>query len=272
MNRKAPLTLGQLAAIAGLAMLAACAQPPPPQVAVAPPPPPPPPPPQLAPIPPRPLPPGGAQADMHVPTIGADGLRRTVNVHLTPLQVVWNLRAGWNVAALNCLAPRYKPILDGYKAFLKDNAKHLSSVNRQLDREYRKDFGLRATKMREEFMTQVYNYFALPPARSYFCGAALEMSEQALASPPGDIDAFAQAELPKLEGAFDQFYDDFDRYKVDVAAWDARYGKLYGQQGNGMVYTSAVTSGDFEGDAGVPLTADDSSPSAAAQGAARPNP
>jgi len=45
-------------------------------------------------------------------------VRDTVNAHLNPLEAVWNFRAAWNVAALNCLDARYQPILDATRCCL----------------------------------------------------------------------------------------------------------------------------------------------------------
>jgi len=241
--------IGKLAAIAGLALLAACG---PQKVVSAPPPPPPPPPvvvvvtPQPEPVPMRPLPPRAASIDMVLPTVGPDGVRNTVNARLNSLEAVWNLRSGWNVAALNCLETRYQPILDGYKALLTAHAKRLTKVNTDLDKQYRTEFGAgtKAIRAREAYMTQLYNYFALPPARDYFCDAALQISQESLLAPPKDIDAFALINLPKLEAAFEHFYQDMERWRIDVAAWDAKYGPpapVYAAvPASGPVYTNAT--------------------------------
>jgi hypothetical protein len=250
------LTIRKLAVGAGLALLASCGPPPPPPAPPPLPPPAPEPEPEPEPIviPSRPRAPGGATTTMAIPQVGADGIRMTVNAHLNPLEAVWNFRSGWNVAALNCLEPRYQPILDGYKAFLNNHARRLTAVNRALDLQYRRDFGSAAISRRESFNTQVYNYFALPPARNYFCEAALKVSTQMLAAPPGDIDAFALTSLPVLEGAFEQFFSDYERFKLAVADWDAQYGAQYGAS-QGVTYVSA-TSDSFStpGSGRVPLS------------------
>ncbi len=242
MSRTVQISLRKLPAIAvtaGLALLAACAPPPPP------PEPTPPPPvaivivPEPEPVPMRPIPPGGAAGDMMIPALGIDGVRQTVNANLDPLEMVWNLRSAWNVAALNCLDPRYQPILDGYKALLTKHAKRLSKVNADLDKQYRKEFGAKATRTREAYMTQVYNYFALPPARQYFCDAALQLSQESLTNPPTDLDAFALAGLPRMESAFEHFFQDMEKYRIAVADWDAKYGALYGDGAGGPAYLRA---------------------------------
>lgn len=213
--------LKKVVAAAGIALLAACATPPPP------PPPPPPAAPEPEPVPAQPEPPNGAAADTPVPPLGPDGVRQTVNANLSPAQITWNLRSGLNVAALNCLSPQDAPILGAYKTFLERHEKQLAATNRALDGEFRQIYGGEYHTERDRYMTRVYNYFALPPAQDAFCAAALRLSLAYLQTPPEDVDVYAVFALPKLEAAFLQFFADFERYRVALAAWDSRYGPQY---------------------------------------------
>ena len=183
-----------------------------------------PPPPPVVVIPPRPYPPMGASPNLVTPPIGIDGARRTVNVGLTPAQTVWNLRSAFNVAALNCQKPEHAGILAGYRDFLIRHAKTLTKYNRTVDDEFKGRAGNAGyVTMRESYMTQVYNYFALPPTLPAFCDAVLAVSVQSAAVASADLPAFAQASLPQLEAVFTAFYNSYDQYRADLAAWDARY-------------------------------------------------
>ena len=71
---------------------------------------------------------------MVLPPKGADGQRITINSNLDENGALWQLRSGWNVAALNCLDPSYQPVLDGYAAFLKKYRKQLTTTNTALAR------------------------------------------------------------------------------------------------------------------------------------------
>jgi len=251
--------LRRVAAIAGFALLAACktAEPPVPVVVSVPTTPAP-----LKPrlIPYRPVPPGGALTTMQIPAVGEDGLRDTVIEHVNDLEAVWNFRSAWNVAALNCQDARYQPVLDGYGAFLKQHAKALTKVNRDLDSQYRGVYKSAATREREAYMTQVYNYYATPPAQRYFCEAALLVAQDAAQAPEVELTPFALANMRRFADAFEQFYRDFEQYKVDVAVWDAEYGYLYNQapatQPNQIIYTNAsATEFGFDGSGRVQLNA-----------------
>lgn len=217
---------------AGSALLAACATP------VAPPPPPPPPPPAVVEaVPYRPLPPGGAHYVMDVPQRGPDGRRITVNSNLSDDQLVWNLRSAWNVAALNCLTPEYSSILEGYRVFLSRNIGPLKAINDRIEKSYTSRFRARRDAMvaRDGYTTRVYNFFALPAARSGFCRAALDLANRALAAPPTDPLSFARANFDGLVLPFDQFFVEYEGYQRASAEWDAKWGAQYGPSQPGWV-------------------------------------
>jgi hypothetical protein len=174
---------------------------------------------------------------MEIPAKRPDGTRVTVNEDLSEDELVWHFRSGWNVAALNCTADRYQPILDGYRAFIVDNERELKRVNDRLEKVYRSQSDTRREAMvaRDGQTTMVYNFFALPPARSGFCAAALEMAQRALANPPQDALQFARDNFQQLLDPFETFFTEYERYQRASAQWDAKYGDLYGPSQPGWV-------------------------------------
>lgn len=207
-----------LAAAAGLSALAACATPAPP----------PSPPPLIKAPPPRPLPPGGASPTMLIPVVGVDGIRQTVNAHISPAQRMWNMRSGFNVAALNCLDPKYAQILEGYKHLLTSHKKALAKVNKDVEAEWKKLHGAGYARLRDSYTTQVYNYYALPPALPQFCDTVLQVSHEVMLVPAGEFESFAQRTLDRFELVFETFFRRYEQYRVEVAGWDAQYGNFYG--------------------------------------------
>jgi hypothetical protein len=174
-------------------------------------------------VPPQPTPPGGASPNLTVPPLDVMGVRRTVNYGISAAQTTWNLRSAYNVAALNCLDPKHAQIVVNYRAFLKTQARKLSTVNLAVDKEFRERNGPRFVAPREAYMTQVYNYFALPPTLPSFCDAVLAMSTEAATVKSADLDGFAARSLPVLERVFLRFFLSYDQYKVDLGAWQAKY-------------------------------------------------
>lgn len=203
----------------GLALgLASCAP-------KAPPPPPPPPPKPIAiPTPPRPMPPNGASLGFAIPPADANGLRATPNRGISPTQMVWNLRSAYNVAALNCHAPQHAMILPRYKAFLTSHAKALTAANKKVDAEFKAKYGAKFIAPREQYMTSVYNHFALPPTLADFCDAVTAVTADGELVKSSELEAFAVRSLPSIEVVFDSFYRRYEQYLVDLAAWEQRFG------------------------------------------------
>jgi hypothetical protein len=232
--RRTPFGLTITMVAAGAALLSACATPAPPP---APPPPPPPPARVVEAVPYRPLPPGGAHYIMDIPSRGADGRRLTVNTGINDDHLVWHLRSAWNVAALNCLSPEYEPILQGYRGFLTKNARSLKAVNDRIEADYAKKHKTKraAIVARDGLVTQVYNFFALPAARSGFCRASLDMANRALAAPATDPLTFARTNFDGLLVPFETFFDEYEAYQRASNEWDAKWGALYGPSQPGWV-------------------------------------
>lgn len=213
-GRRLPLLAGS-AIVLTVAALSGC----------TPPPAPPPAPPPVVVIPPMPVPPMGAQADMTIPPLDASGSRHTVNSGISTSQAVWNLRSAYNVAALNCLEPEYEPILAGYKRFLGVYAQPLAAANKEIDASFRTQHkGRAATVARETYQTQVYNFFALPPVKATFCNAAMELSTELATVDAGQFNSYSFTGLAKMEAPFKAFFDTYEKYKADLAAWQTRYG------------------------------------------------
>lgn len=207
---------------AGLVVLANCADAGKPKPKPAPPPAPPPPPPVVY-IPPRPTPPLGAAPTSLIPPMGANGVRQTINVGLTPSQTVWNLRSAYNVAALNCQKPEHAEILVGYKLFLKNHKLGLAKANTGVNTDFRKRYGAAFVRPREAYLTKVYNFYAFPPTLTNFCDAALVVALESKTVKPVDLTAFSTRSLAALDKVFDSFFIGFEQYRVDAAAWDAKY-------------------------------------------------
>jgi hypothetical protein len=196
-----------------IAALSACGPKEPPKAA----------PPPIVIVPPKPYPPLGAPANIVPPPVDAYGQRRTINTGRSMAQVSWNMRSAYNVAALNCTKPEHAAILENYRGYLKANAKKLTATNKAVDTEFKGRIGASFVKAREAYMTQVYNYFALPPTLPLFCDAALAVSNDIKLAQPADFDSVSAAGLLRLDQVFKDFFTGYDQYRVDLAAWQARY-------------------------------------------------
>ena len=206
-------------AVLGVGLVAACGP-----KSTPPPPPPPPPPKPVVVIPPKPYPPNNAAGNMVIPALASDGLYQSVNRGISPAQTTWNLRSGYNVAALSCQGAARDEITANYKLYLKRHAKALLAANRKVDAEWKAKYGTRFVAEREKYMTNVYNHFALPPTLDAFCRAALAMSRDEKLIKVGELDAFSARSLPNLEIVYDDFYRRYAQYRTDLDAWNSKYG------------------------------------------------
>ena len=175
------------------------------------------------------------------------GQRVTVLKGLSDDQRLWYFRSAWNVAALNCVGPNDQPILDGYRTFLTGNAKTLRAVNQRLDAFYAKQHSSKnaAIADRERQMTVVYNYFAMPPARTEFCNAARQVAAAQAAMAKPDAAALAAANFVQFEMPFENFFTAYEQYQRDSAAWDAQYGARYGASQPGYVAVHGSGAASF---------------------------
>ena len=172
---------------------------------------------------------------MLIPMVGFDGVRQTVNANLTPTQTVWNLRSALNVAALNCLSFEHQGLLDNYGTFLDIHSDELSAANKALQTEFRERHGTEFQQARDRYMTQVYNYYALPPVQDAFCDTALNVSSGLLIAPAGNLAGYAPEALSEIETVFTDFFDSYEQYRRNVVAWDARWGRPINASASGFV-------------------------------------
>ncbi len=171
-----------------------------------------------------PLPPGGAALSMTLPPIGVDGIRVTPNRGLSRDEQIWHFRAALNVAALNCQGPVWGQIATEYNRFIVVHKILLSKTSKSVDREYveryPKENGLR---IRDTRMTDLYNYFALPPVRAQYCDMALRKLQEANQVPKEALPEYAMGGLADIDNIFVNFYDAYAKYERDLADWNMKY-------------------------------------------------
>jgi hypothetical protein len=191
----------------------------------------PPPPPPVRPVvtrplppPPRPYPPGGAAVTMQIPPFGIDGVRETPNRILSVDESIWHFRSAINVAALTCGGIVWDPIATNYNSYLKLHKVRLAKTGKAVDAEYKVRYpGQNHLRVRDGKMTQLYNYFSLPPVKQQFCDMALLKSQEVNALPVAALPEYSVAALKDIDAIFLRFFDEFAVYQRDVAAWDMKY-------------------------------------------------
>lgn len=189
---------------------------------------------QLAPIaagssavPAKPIPPAGAALSTQIPAIGPDGILATPNRNLTPDESVWHFRAAMNVAALNCIGPVWSAIAPNYNKMLEAQKASLAKNNLTVDALYRKRHaGAAGLRVRDTTMTELFNYFALPPVRQEFCNLSVTLSKEAAEIAPDQFADFATKGLGSVDALFVIFFNAFNQYQEQLKDWNSKYSAV----------------------------------------------
>ena len=212
------MNLSRKIIVAGLlASVAACAPKP-----VAPPPPPPPPPVAIV-IPPRPMPPGNASLTQILPGRAIDGHFVTANSNVTGDRAFWQLKIGLNVAAIGCRGLEETTLVSAYNNIIKAHGKVIKSTEKSVITQLGKENRNNGIAPRDRLSTQLFNYFAQPPAQRAFCSRANEIAQLVSSTPSAQLVEQAPGHLARLDQPFHDFYEAYAKYQVDAVAWDAKY-------------------------------------------------
>nr|WP_208404919.1 hypothetical protein [Sphingobium vermicomposti] len=200
-----------ISSIAALALVAGCSTPRAPT----------PPPPVVPTI--KPMPPMGAVEEMSIPDVDDGGKYLTPNRGVTANTALWHVRMALNVAALSCRGGN-EPAKTQYNRMLHVHKDALREANAAVDRNYTAAYGRGGLQSRELLNTVVYNFFSLPPVQPTFCKAAIEVGAKVLATPSGQLLAYAPEALTALEQPFQEFYEAYADYLRRLAEWQSRFG------------------------------------------------
>jgi hypothetical protein len=213
------MNLSRKVIVAGLlASVAACAPKPAP-------PPPPPPPAVVITIPPRPYPPGNAALTQILPGRGIDGRFVTANSNISGDRAFWQLKIGLNVAAIGCRGLEETTLVSAYNNIIKAHGKAIKSTEKTVITQLGKENRNNGIAARDKLSTQLFNYFAQPPAQRGFCARANEIAQLVSATPTAQVIEQAPTHLARLDQPFHEFYEAYAKYQADVVAWDAKYAR-----------------------------------------------
>lgn len=117
--------------------------------------------------------------------------------------LVWNLRAGLNVAALQCQFSKYLRAVDNYNGILAHHSKELADAYTLLNGYFRKANGsaARGQKAFDDYTTSTYNNFSTLQAQYGFCQTAADIAKQALLQPKGQLHVTAEQRMRELRSS-----------------------------------------------------------------------
>jgi hypothetical protein len=116
--------------------------------------------------------------------------------------LLWNLRSGLNVAALQCQFSNYLRAVPNYNGFLAHHAAELATAYTTLNNYFRRVHGpVNGPRRFDDYSTQTYNNFSTLQAQMGFCQTATNLTKEALSRPKGDLLPFATERMRELRNS-----------------------------------------------------------------------
>jgi hypothetical protein len=117
--------------------------------------------------------------------------------------LLWNLRAGLNVAALQCQFSPYLRAVDNYNGLLAHHSKELDSAYKAMNAYFARTQGGKAKgqKAFDDYTTTTYNNFSTLQAQYGFCQTASAIAKEALTRPKGDLHLTATDRMRELRSS-----------------------------------------------------------------------
>jgi hypothetical protein len=127
--------------------------------------------------------------------------------------LLWNLRAGLNVAALQCQFSDYLRAVPNYNGLLAHHSVELAAAYTTLNNYYKRTLGAKGQKAFDDFSTITYNNWSTLQAQMIFCQTATNITKTALATPKGQLFPVAQERMRELRNALVPAYDPRPAYR-----------------------------------------------------------
>lgn len=133
--------------------------------------------------------------------------------------LVWNLRAGLNVAALQCQFSPYLRAVSNYNGILNHHSKELMEAYTKVGNYFKRVHGPReGQRLFDNYSTVTYNNFSTLYAQYGFCQTAGKIAKEALARPKGQLYLTAQNRMRELRNSLvpvgDRFTTIYDPRRI----------------------------------------------------------
>lgn len=116
--------------------------------------------------------------------------------------ILWNLRSGLNVAALQCQFSPYLRAVPNYNALLAHHAAELAAAYRTLNAYFvRRDGAAQGPRRFDDYSTTTYNNFSTLQAQLGFCQTATNILKEALQRPKGQLIQVARERMRELRNS-----------------------------------------------------------------------
>jgi hypothetical protein len=130
--------------------------------------------------------------------------------------MLWNLRSGLNVAALQCQFSPYLRTVDNYNAILAHHSRELAAAYQALEGYFRRVHGRTGPRQFDVYSTQTYNNFSTLQAQLGFCQTAAKISKEALTTRKGQLHQLATARMRELRNSLVAAHDNFTFTRLPI--------------------------------------------------------
>jgi hypothetical protein len=141
------------------------------------------------------------------PMVGVPLPGATANEYRAHL--LWNLRSGLNVAALQCQFSPYLRTVDNYNDILAHHSRELTNAYQALEGYFRRVHGRTGPRRFDDYSTQTYNNFSTFQAQFGFCQTAARIAKEALTRRKGDLLSTASARMRELRNSLRPAHDSY---------------------------------------------------------------
>ncbi|HEY0149117.1 MAG TPA: hypothetical protein VGB70_08925 [Allosphingosinicella sp.] len=149
--------------------------------------------------------------------------------------LIWNLRSGLNVAALQCQFAPWLRTVPNYNGILAHHSAELASAYTAINGYFKRIHGAKGQKAFDDYSTMTYNNFASLNAQLGFCQTASNISKAALQAPKGGLYTIAQTRMRELRNSLifagEPGYG-FNPYAVNVAPLPVIPANCWDKKGN----------------------------------------
>jgi hypothetical protein len=116
--------------------------------------------------------------------------------------LLWNFRAGLNVAALQCQFSPFLRVVQNYNGVLTHHSEELAAAYTAINNYFKRVNGpAKGMKAFDDYSTMTYNNFSTLQAQLGFCETASNIAKAALAAPKGHLIDVAMQRMRELRNS-----------------------------------------------------------------------
>ena len=130
--------------------------------------------------------------------------------------LLWNLRSGLNVAALQCQFSPFLRTVGNYNALLAHHNRELAAAYTTLEGYFRRVNGRTGPRQFDLYSTQTYNGFSTLNAQVGFCQTASRIGKEALATPKGQFGQLAANRMREFRSSLIVAPDGYSFTRAEV--------------------------------------------------------